>query len=113
MKRSRTAITFIGCTLAVPTATYLLPGLAAEEPIQAVAAGVILGLAYLVVRPAARLLTLPLGCLTLGLFNFVIDIGLIYLCHYFIPGFTVDSPLTALLTAIFVNLVCAIAGGFR
>jgi hypothetical protein len=32
-----------------------------------------LGIVYLLVRPVLRILTLPIGCLTLGLFGFGLD----------------------------------------
>ena len=113
VKQGKTFITFLCCVLAMPTCTYILPGIQAQEIMQAVAAGVLLGLAYLVLRPAMRLLTLPVGCLTLGLFNLMIDVGLIYLSAELIEGFTVEGFLPALLAAVLVNAICAIVGGFR
>ena len=113
VKQSRTFVTFICCIMAMVTCPYLLPGITVTEPMQAVAAGTLLGLAYLVIRPVMRLLTLPLGCLTLGLFNLVIDVGLIWGCGQLIEGFAVAGIVDALLAAILVNSVCAIVGGFR
>lgn len=113
VRQGRTFITFLCCVLAMPTCTYILPGISAAEPVQAVTAGVLLGVAYLVLRPVMRLVTLPLGCLTFGLFNLVIDVGLIYLSASFIEGFTVAGFLPALLAAILVNAICAVVGGFR
>ena len=101
------------CVLAMVTCPYLLPGIEAAEPAAAVAAGTLLGLAYLVIRPVMRILTLPIGCLTLGLFNLAIDVGLIWLCGELIAGFAVASIVDAILAAVLVNSVCAIVGGFR
>ena len=111
VKQSRTFVTFICCIMAMVTCPYLLPGITVTEPMQAVAAGTLLGLAYLVIRPVMRLLTLPLGCLTLGLFNLVIDVGLIYLSASFVEGFHVPSLLYALLTALLINAICAVVAG--
>ena len=58
-----------------------------------------------------RLLTAPLGCLTLGLFGLVIDVGLIYLCGALVEGFAVSGLLCAALTAVCVNAICALCGG--
>lgn len=113
VKQGKTFITFMCCVLSMATLPYLLPGVTAAEPQAAVAAGVILGLAYLVLRPLMRILTLPVGCLTLGIFNFVIDVGLIYLSTHLIDGFMVDGIMSAVLSAVLVNSVCAIVGGFR
>ena len=113
VKQGRTFVTFICCIMAMVTCPYLLPGITVTEPMQAVAAGTLLGVAYLVIRPVMRLLTLPLGCLTLGLFNMVIDVALIWGCGMLIDGFAVAGIMDALLAAILVNSVCAIVGGFR
>ena len=113
VRQGKTFITFMCCVLSMATLPYLLPGVTAAEPQAAVAAGVILGLAYLVLRPVMRILTLPVGCLTLGIFNFVIDVGLIYLSTYLIDGFLVDGILNMILSAVLVNSVCAVVGGFR
>lgn len=112
-KQGRTLVTFLCCILAMVTAPYLLSGITVAEPMQAVTAGTLLGLAYLIVRPVMRLMTIPLGCLTLGLFNLVIDVGLIWGCGQLIEGFSVAGIMDALLASVLVNSVCAIAGGFR
>ena len=72
--------------------------------------GALLGVAHLVLRPVLRLLSAPLGCLTLGLFGLVIDVGLIYACGSLVEGFTVPGPLYAVLTAVLINVICAVAG---
>lgn len=113
VKQSRTFITFICCIAAMTTCPYLLPGVEAAEPMAAVAAGTLLGLAYLLLRPVLRILTLPIGCLTLGLFNLAIDVGLIWMCSRMIDGFSVATVLDAFFSALLVNAACAIAGGFR
>lgn len=113
VKQGRTFVTFMCCVLAMTTCPYLLPGIHAADVTSAVAAGTLLGLAYLIIRPIMRILTLPIGCLTLGLFNLVIDVGLIWLCGEMIDGFQVTTILDALFSALLVNAACAIVGGFR
>lgn len=113
VRNGRTFVTFLCCVLAVPTCAHLMPGVQAPDLTQAVAAGALLGACYLILRPILRLVTLPLGCLTLGLFNVAIDVGLILACSHLIEGFSVDTPLTALLISLFVNAMIAITGGFR
>ena len=113
VKESKVFVTFVACVLSMTTLPYILPGVTAADPVQALTAGTLLGVAYLILRPAMRLLTLPVGCLTLGLFNLAIDVGLIWLCGEMIDGFEVAGIMDALLSAVLVNSVCAIAGGFR
>ena len=112
-KPSGVAITFMCCVLAVPTCAKMLPGIVVEDYMAALQAGVLLGVAYLLLRPALKLLALPIGCLTLGLANFAIDAGLLYGCAYLIEGFSVESFISALGVALLINGISAVAGGFR
>ena len=113
VKQSRVFIIFLCCVLSMPTCAKIMPGVTATDLRAAVAAGVILGLAYLIVRPVMHVITLPVGCVTFGLTNLAIDVGLIWACGQLIEGFQVDTLLTALLAAVMVNALCAIAGGFN
>lgn len=110
---SRASVTFLCCLLAVPTLTKLTDGIRCDSPAVALAAGAALGALFLTVRPILRLLTLPIGCLTLGLFGYALDAGLIFALGAYLPGFHVASPLWALLAALFIACAQAIAGGLN
>lgn len=111
-------LVFLCCVLAVPTCGALLGELTLAEGMSEeaillmlrpwLAVGVLLGIAHLFLRPILRFLSAPLGCLTLGLFGLVIDVGLIYACAYFVDGFQISGLLYALLTAILINAVSAV-----
>ena len=110
-------IIFLCCLLAVPTVAMAMgvypmdAGLDVLKP--ALLVGALLGLAHLVLRPVLRLLFAPIGCLTLGLFGAVIDVGLLYGCAAMVDGFEVPGLLYAVLTAFTINVLCAVAGGRR
>ena len=112
----RWTIIFLCCTLAAPTVAWIMGLYGAAEPTlqlfqPALVTGALLGLAHIVLRPVLRLLSAPLGCLTLGLFGMVIDVGLLYGCGSLVEGFNVPSLPYALLTAICINAICAVAAG--
>ena len=107
------AITVLCCLLGVPTCSQLLPGIVAADLMAAVEAGVLLALGYLLLRPILKLMTLPIGCLTLGLTNFAIDVGLLYGCAYLLEGFSVESIVSAIATSFLINAISAVAGGFK
>ena len=113
----RWTIIFLCCTLAVPTVAIMFGvydgALTLERLKPALVTGVLLGAAHLVLRPVLRLISAPLGCLTLGLFGLVIDVGLIYACGSMVRGFSVPGPLYALRTAVLINAICAVAGRTR
>lgn len=108
----RWTITFLCCTLAVPTMSVMMGyhqgALTLADLQPALATGALLGLAHLVLRPVLRLISAPLGCLTLGLFGMVIDVGLLYGCGYLVNGFSVPGLLYAVLTSVLINTICAI-----
>lgn len=120
MKRRKSPfLVFLCCVLAVPTCGVLvgdlvLPGAWTEATLALLrpwlTVGVLLGAAHLLVRPILRLLSAPIGCLTLGLFGLVIDVALIYVCAHFVEGFAVSGLLYAVLTAVLINTICAIVG---
>ena len=111
-KASRSWLVFVCCVLGMPTATSLLPGVfQMDGPEKAVVAGCLLGLAHVCLRPVARLITAALGCLTLGLFSLALDVGLIYGVAHYVDGFAVLSFPYAVVTAVFINIVCFIVSG--
>lgn len=103
------------CILAVPTVgllTGLYPtGADFTQLKPALITGALLGLCHLLLRPVLRLLSIPLGCLTFGLFGLVIDLAMIYLSASFVDGFAVPDFAFALITAVLINVICAVAAG--
>lgn len=117
-RRRNPFLVFLCCVLAVPTCGALLGELTLpagqwdESTFMLLrpwlGVGTLLGLAHLLLRPVLRLLSAPIGCLTLGLFGFVIDVALIYGCAALVDGFQISGLLYAVLTAILINAVCAV-----
>ncbi len=66
-RANRYFFVFLCCLLAVPICVYALGLLTANEPYTALLAGTLLGAAHVALRPILRLITKPLGCLTMGL----------------------------------------------
>ena len=118
-RRKNPFLVFLCCVLAVPTCGVMvgdltLPAQWSEATLALLRpwllVGTLLGIAHLLVRPILRILSAPIGCLTLGLFGLVIDVALIYICGHFEEGFAVSGLLYAILTAVLINAVCAIVG---
>ena len=113
----RRTLVFLTCLLAVPTVPYLIYGApdmsSREAMIPYLMVGAALGVLHLLLRPVLRLITAPLGCLTLGLSGTAIDVALIYLSVRVVPGFPQPELLCALLTAVLINAVSAIVSGRR
>ena len=67
-------------------------------------AALLLGVVNALVRPLVLVLTLPLTLLSLGLFVFVINAGMLALVAWLLPGFTLSGFRAALLGAIVVGV---------
>ncbi len=93
----------------IAVAAYLaarfLPGVTISDAKTAVLVALVLALLNAFVKPVLIALTLPVTILTLGLFLLIINILIIYLAAYIVPGFRVDGWLSALLFSLIVALI--------
>lgn len=68
-------------------------------------AGLILGIINSLVRPVVKLVTLPVIFLTLGLFTAVINIALLLLVAWLVPGLRIETLWAAVWGVIVISLV--------
>lgn len=82
---------------------HVLPGIHVINFWTAVIIALLLALLNAVLKPILVVLTFPITIFTFGLFLFVINVFIIYLCDKFIGGFEVDNFWWALLFSIIVS----------
>jgi putative membrane protein len=97
--------------LAILIAARMVPGLQLSGTGAALAAGVLLGLVNVAVRPVILLLTLPFTLVTLGLFIFVVNAICLWLTSLLVPGFSIAGFWPALVGALVVSVVSWILNG--
>lgn len=97
--------------IAILVAAYMVPGLELTGTGAALAAGALLGLVNVLVRPVLLLLTLPFTLITFGLFIFVVNAICLGLTAALIPGFSIATYGAALLGALVVSVVSWILNG--
>lgn len=107
----RLLVRFFLNALAILVAAWMVPGFELSGTGAALAAGVILGFINALVRPVLLLLTLPFTLVTLGLFIFVVNAICVGLTAALIPGFSIDSFLSAFVGALVVTIVSWILNG--
>ena len=118
-RRSHPLIKVLTCVLGVPTCAILTGALVLPDGLDQTAlsvylkpwleAGAMLAASHLLLRPVMRLFSAPIGCITLGLSGFAIDIGL-YLLSIRLCGYAIaPDPITIALTALLINIICLIA----
>lgn len=98
---------FLGA-IALLLVAYLFPGInvAGLWP-SAIVAALALGFANAFIRPILTVLTLPLSCLTFGLFSLVLNAALFWAVSEFVDGFSVEGALTALAGSVVYSLLTA------
>jgi putative membrane protein len=91
--------------LAVFFLATVLPGVRIENYIAAITVALVIGLLNIFVRPVIVLLTFPVTMISLGLFLFVINAGIILLADKFVDGFMVAGFWHALLFSILLSIL--------
>ncbi|MBT4857472.1 phage holin family protein [Candidatus Uhrbacteria bacterium] len=108
----KTLLRWVINALALLVLTQVVPGFAIDTFYHALIAALVLGLLNAIVRPVAIILTLPINIVTLGLFTFVINAGLIWFMSTFIKGVEVTDFWAAILVAIVLWAVATITNFF-
>ena len=98
--------------LAVYLTALILPGVSIKNYVTAIAVAIVIGLLNVFLKPILILLTIPVTVITLGLFLFVINAGIILLSSYLMNGFNVDGFWWALLFSFVLSIISEILGGF-
>jgi putative membrane protein len=98
-------ITWIANSLAIYGVAYIMGGVHVASLVDAFLAGGVLSLVNLIVKPIVFILTLPFTIVTLGLFYFVVTAFCLWLASVFVPGFTLQGPLTTIVASILISLL--------
>ena len=91
--------------LALMVVAYVVPGVTVRDPVHALVAALLLGLANALIRPLLVLLTLPVTILTLGLFLLVINGLLFWGVSGLMKGFEVRGLWPGVLGALVYSLL--------
>ncbi len=84
---------FINTGITLVLLAWLLPNITINDWTTIIFAAIIFTLINRLVKPIIKLLTLPINFITLGLFSVVINIGMLMLALWLVPGLIV-TPLT-------------------
>jgi putative membrane protein len=92
---------------------HFVPGFVVKDFVSALIAVVVIGLLNATLGLLLKLITLPLGVLTLGLFFLVINAVILWFASKFVPGFSVTTFTAAFLGALALFVVHLIFGLFK
>lgn len=96
----------LACMVGIFLMRVMLPDMIQYDSyVVAVAAGLILWLVDILVRPVVKLLTLPINILTLGLFTLVINALMVLLMDALVPSLKMSGFFAAMILAIMVSIL--------
>lgn len=98
--------------LALLIVANVVPGFEVSSFYSALIAALVLGFVNATVRWVIIFFTLPINILTLGLFTFVINAGMILLVSSVVKGFDVANFTAALLAAVILWLISLLTTWF-
>lgn len=90
---------------------WALPTVGFSSITTLIIASLVLTILYSLVRPVLKLLFLPINIITLGLFSGIINIFLLWLATYLVPGFHIQemvvfgTHLTQFWSLVFVSIL--------
>lgn len=64
----------------------------------------LLSIFHLILKPILKLLTFPLLLITFGLFTIVINMGMLWLTDYIVPGLSIHGLLALVYTTVLLSL---------
>ena len=98
--------------LALVVVDWLFTGIQIDTWQAVVGGAILLALVNAYLRPLIILLTLPFNILSLGLFTFVINAGMLKVVSWLLPGFHVTGFWTAVGASLMISFVSCLLNWF-
>lgn len=104
--------------LTIAILAWCFPNISYSSSVTLVVAGIVLTLLEKIVRPILNILFLPINVVTLGFFSLVINVLVLYLATYFVPGFTISNvivfgvELNQFFSLLFASILIGFVQGF-
>jgi len=85
--------------------SYLVPGFYFVDLWTTVVAAVVIGVVNTFIKPVLQVVALPVSIITFGIAAFLINVFLLWGVSFIVPGFQIESFLTAVIASIALSLV--------
>lgn len=97
----------------VKVSSGILEGISVDTYTTAILVALVMSLLNTFVKPILQVLSIPITILTLGLFYFVINVGIVYLCAYFVDGFSVAGFIAPLIFGFILSIINSLVSWFQ
>jgi putative membrane protein len=94
--------------VALLATAYIVPGFKVADFTTALLAGIVLGVVNTFIKPVLAYITKPITTVTLGLFAFVVNAVVLLIVAAFVPGFTLEGWVPAILGAVVLSVVATV-----
>lgn len=84
---------------------YLVPGFFLADFAAALVAAIVIGMINAFIKPILQIVALPISILTFGLAAFFINVMLLMLASYIVPGFEIQTFFTGVIASLVFSLV--------
>lgn len=84
---------------------YLVPGFEFIDLWAVVVAAVVIGIVNTFIKPVFQIIALPISIITFGIAAFLINVFLLWGVSFIVPGFEIESFLTAVIASIVLTFV--------
>lgn len=84
---------------------YLVPGFYIADFAAALVAAIVIGIINALIKPILQIIALPISILTFGLAAFMINVMLLLLASYIVPGFEISSFFTGVIASLVFSVV--------
>ena len=89
-------------------ATCYLPGVTVEGFQYALIIAAVLTAINVFIKPLLKLITFPINLITFGLFNLVINFGILYAVSYFIPQYQFENIISCFIASLIIAITYTI-----
>lgn len=84
---------------------YLIPGFYFADFMATLVAAVVIGVVNTFVKPLLQIIALPISIITFGVAAFLINVFLLWGVSFIVPGFEIESFMTAVIASIVLSLI--------
>ncbi len=84
---------------------YLVPGFVLTSIQAAIIAAIVIGVVNTFLKPIIQLIALPLTMITFGIAAFLVNVLLLYLISFIVPGFEISNFIAAIFASIVLSIV--------
>jgi putative membrane protein len=85
--------------------SYLVPGFYFVDLWTTIVTAVVIGVVNTFIKPVLQIVALPISILTFGIAAFLINVFLLWGVSFIVPGFEIESFMTAVIGSLVLSLV--------